>query len=170
MELTQERLKERVHYNQENGIFTNKVRRKGTRGIGDRAGSLHTSGYRHITIDYILYLEHRLAWFYVYGEWPKDQIDHINNIRDDNRLCNLREATNSENQFNRKNISGFSSKYKGVSFHSRDQKWVACIGSNYKVIYLGRFDDEEEAALAYDEKAKELFGEYAYLNFSEEMV
>jgi hypothetical protein len=107
---------------------------------------------------------HRLAWFLYHGVWPKEQVDHINNVRDDNRILNLREATSFENQCNRKPQVGCSSKYKGVSYKKQDCKWQAQIQINYKNIYLGLYHNEEEAALAYNKAALEHFGEYAKIN------
>lgn len=103
---------------------------------------------------------HRIAWFLTYGYWPS-VVDHINRFPGDNRLINLREVTQNGNSYNR---PGFGkSKYKGVHFSKG--KFTARIQSEGKRIYIGRFLTEEEAAKAYDEKAKLLHGKYAYLNF-----
>lgn len=104
------------------------------------------NGYRVIRIDDALYLAHRLAWFYVTGNWPANQIDHINGVRDDNRFSNLREATNLQNAHNRKynrNKSGF----QGV--RKENSKWLAEIKINYKAVRLGLFNTPEEAHCAY---------------------
>jgi hypothetical protein len=97
---------------------------------------------------------------------PKDmQIDHINGIKHDNRKCNLRLATNTQNQrntFKRKRET--SSKYKGVHWRKDMGKWASRIAYEGKRIYLGYYDDETEAAEAYNMKALELFGEFANLN------
>ena len=100
------------------------------------------------------YLEHRLIWLYHYGEWPKEYIDHINGIRDDNRIENLREGTDQQNSFNRKSREGSTSKYKGVSWDKQNKKWRAQYSYKGKVYYLGRYECEEEAAKAYDEATK----------------
>jgi len=107
---------------------------------------------------------HRIAWFLYHGVWPKDQIDHINNIRHDNRIVNLREATGFENQGNQKVRVGGSSKYKGVHWNKEAKKWHSQIQLKGKVSYLGHYDNEEEAALAYNKAALEYFGEYAKIN------
>lgn len=91
-------------------------------------------------------------------------VDHINHDKLDNRRENLRIATRKQNSYNQSLRSNKTSKYKGVS--KRDGVWVANICVDYKQKRLGRFTDEVEAALAYDKKAKELFGEYARLNFA----
>jgi hypothetical protein len=110
---------------------------------------------------------HRVAWFLYYGVWPKNHIDHINNIRDDNRIINLREATRFENQANQKIQMGGSSKYKGVSWHKQHCKWYARVRVKNKTIYLGMYHNEEEAALAYNKAALEYFGEFAKINVIE---
>lgn len=96
---------------------------------------------------------------------PKgQQVDHINHDGLDNRKCNLRICTNSQNQHNqRPRVSG-SSKYKGVSWRKDVQKWYARIKHNGKLVHLGGYDNEDDAARVYNEKATEYYGEYACLN------
>jgi hypothetical protein len=98
---------------------------------------------------------------------PMDMvIDHINHNGLDNRRDNLRMVTSQQNSWNvRKHRGNFSSQYKGVSFDNKRKKWVSAIFYNGKRISIGQFDDEEAAARAYDEKASEMFGEFACLNF-----
>jgi hypothetical protein len=94
-------------------------------------------------------------------------VDHVDGNKQNNNASNLRWCTSSQNHMNtKKTKKGKSSKYKGVSYSKSRNKWEACIRINKKTIHLGRFSTEEEAGKAYDEKAKELFGEYAKLNFS----
>lgn len=95
------------------------------------------------------------------------EIDHINHNGLDNRRCNLRVCTRSENNMNRRPRKGTSSYYKGVCWDKRSKKWIVRIQSNKKCIYLGCFNNEIVAAHFYDMKAKKLFGEFAYLNFKE---
>ena len=110
---------------------------------------------------------HRVAWFLHYGSWPDELIDHINGVRADNRIENLRLATHKENLRNRKSKKGSLSKYKGVTWSKRDSKWCSYIYHD-KMKHLGSYTSEEEAGRAYDKAAREYFGDYACLNFPEE--
>lgn len=92
------------------------------------------------------------------------QIDHRNQNPLDNRRANLRWATASENCANRGCPTG-SSKYRGVAWHGASGKWLASLKHQRKQHYLGVYETEEAAARAYDKKAKDLFGEFARLNF-----
>ncbi len=95
-------------------------------------------------------------------------VDHIDGNRSDNRRANLRICTQRQNTQNSRPARGCTSRFKGVSYHRAARKWIVLIKSDGKRIYLGLFDDEIEAAKAYDRKAHELFGEFAYLNFPED--
>lgn len=90
-------------------------------------------------------------------------IDHKNHETLDNRRCNLRKATSSQNHMNSRKRKGCSSRFKGVSWHKLTRKWRAYICLNGKICHLGLFINEIDAAKAYDKKAKELFGEFAYV-------
>src|SRR5690348_8622850 len=98
-ELTQERLRECLSYEPRMGDFTWHKSRCRVK-VGDMAGTPHPDGYVQINIGGRLYLAHRLVWLHVYGEWPIAYLDHINGVRDDNRLINLRPATHSQNKAN----------------------------------------------------------------------
>src|SRR5688572_10640416 len=109
-----------------------------------------------------LYL-HRL----IIGAGLEDVVDHINGNPLDNRSCNLRLATRSQNSANRgadRRRLGTSSEYKGVSFHKDRQKWAAYIHFQGKTRALGRFSTEDDAARAYNKAALEVWGEFARLN------
>jgi hypothetical protein len=130
---------------------------------GKEAGHLNTAGYIEIRYLGKTLQGHRIAWYLETGEDPGAlHIDHINCIRHDNRFCNLRLATHLDNARNRKKRNyRTSSKYKGVSWYSRHQKWIATIRVSGKSIHLGYFDDELSAHAAYYLAAKEHFGEFA---------
>jgi len=93
--------------------------------------------------------------------------DHRNHNGLDNRQGNLRLCTNAQNQYNKRPKKGCASRYKGVTLRRHCKRWRAKIGFKGKRIHLGDFEDEIKAALAYDDKAIELFGEFACLNFPE---
>ena len=124
---------------------------------GKSCGSMLKNGYRTISIKSKLYYEHRLVWLYHYNKWPSDRIDHINGIRDDNRIANLRNVTPGENTQNqRAPRSDNTSGYLGVSFSKAAGKWVAGIGVGRKRIHLGCFDCPETAHLAYIKAKREM--------------
>jgi len=164
-DVTQERLKEVLKYDPITGEFTWTVNIMcmGAKGLGERAGGTDERGYRRIRIDGKLYKEHRLAWLYMVGTFPKDQIDHTNCIKGDNRFKNLREATCRQNSMNRKIRKNNATGLKGVS--AKNQGFQAQIGHENKVYYLGVFPTKETAHQAYCKKATELQGEFA--NFGE---
>jgi hypothetical protein len=153
MTLTADRLRELLHYDPETGVFTWRVKRRCVEA-GAAAGSISPSRYRTIMVAGKNYQAHRLAWLYTTGEWPAEDIDHINGVRSDNRIANLRTCTraqNSQNTCKRSNRSGA----RGVWWHARAQKWAAGITVNYKAHHLGLFDDIESASAAYvDAKAR----------------
>jgi hypothetical protein len=149
-----------LKYDRDTGRFTWKVARTNKIKVGDEAGCL-IGGYRIINVGYIDYRAHQLAWLFSYGEWPSKDIDHINGVRDDNRIANLRLATPTENARNQRKGKRNTSGFKGVSFCKKTQKWSAHIQANGKSRRLGRFETPEEAHAAYCTAAKEFFGEFA---------
>ena len=154
--LTQEYLKSVFLYDPETGEFTRKKPNK----RWPEVGTLTNAGYLQIYVKGKTYLAHRLAWLYMYGEVPKE-LDHINTIRTDNRIANLRESSRSENQCNRLITCRNKAGVKGLSKVKKTGKWQAFIGIAGKSIYLGVFDNVEEGAKAL-EKARELHhGEFA---------
>lgn len=155
--LTQERLKELLNYEPETGVFTWRVGR-GSAKKGEVAGNLHTKGYVHISVDGEVYKAHRLAWLYLHGSFPQNQIDHINGVRRDNRLSNLRCVSNAENGRNRKKQCTNTSGLNGVCFDKSSGKLMARIVVEGKRIYLGCFDNMLDAAVA--RKSAELKYDY----------
>ena len=153
--LTQDELKSLVHYDQDTGLFTWKVKRQGRNK--PNLGWIESKGYVEICIAQKRLKAHRWAWFYVYGELP-NQIDHINGTKDDNRLCNLRVVTTKQNLENRGAPKNNTSGFKGVT--KRGNKFIAQIMHNQKQHYLGVFDTAEQASSVYKQKANELFTHY----------
>jgi len=146
--LTQERLKEALNYDPESGLLTRKIRTSQNTRIGDVCGSHDHYGYIQLNLDGKIYKGHRISWFYIYGEWP-DNIDHINGIKDDNRISNLRSVslkTNSENLRSAK--SNNKTGFLGVSIHHTG-KYCASIKYNNKKNHLGLFSTPELAYEAY---------------------
>lgn len=144
--ITQNKLKELLHYDAKNGKFT-RLTKWGSQQIGDEPGCKSKFGYRYIGVDGKGYTAYRLAWLYVYGEFPKGDIDHINRDPTDDRIENLRSVSHSKNlhnTFNRNPKSG----HKGV-YRTKENKWQARIRVNYKMHHLGTFATIEEAVNAH---------------------
>jgi HNH endonuclease len=148
-ELTVERVRELLDYDPETGVFTWRFgRRKAKKGA--IAGSYTADGYQRICVDRGRYLAHRLAWLITYGVLPPDETDHINGIRDDNRMANLRLATKTLNMENMRrpridNTTGIL----GVSWNKRAKKFRSLIRFAGKNLHLGYFTDPAEAHQAY---------------------
>lgn len=142
--MTHSRLLELLRYDDSDGRFYWKL---GGRGIKHekklQAGSFDAHGYGQIRIDGVIYKEHRLVWFYKNGEFPENQIDHINHDRRDNRFENLRLANNSENGKNRPKQRNNKSGHVGVRFYNG--AFCAYINVSGKQIHLGRFNNIDEA-------------------------
>lgn len=147
-DLSADRLRELLDYNPETGVFTWRVRRNQHVHLESIAGTTNINGYIQICVDRRVYRAHRLAWLYVHGHWPANDIDHINGDRKDNRLANLREATRSENLQNQRRGRGGTSAFLGVSWRPYG-KWSAQIYINGRKTSLGCFTTEEAAAAAY---------------------
>ena len=146
-EMTQERLKEVLEHDGDTGEFAWKVSGNGRRK-GMMAGTLNSSGYRQIKIDGKRYMAHRLAWLYIYGEFPEHQIDHIDHDKANNRIENLRSVTHQENARNSSLSKNNSSGINGVSWHKVKHKWQAQITIDSKKIHLGYFTDLDQAITA----------------------
>jgi hypothetical protein len=157
--LTVERLHSLLDYDAETGIFRWKVRR-GSVVAGAIAGSRRKDGYYGVQIDGREYLLHRLAWFYVKGRWPMPEADHRDLDKGNNRLANLREATQSQNRANVRVRT--KSGFKGVYIYGgRDRPFQAAIRIDGKQNTLGYFASAEEAHEVYKAAAAKAFGEFA---------
>ena len=148
MTLTAELLRKEVSYDPETGAF----KRLLTRGFnpksaaGDVVGRVGSGGYLYFRVLSKRYLAHRLAWLYVYGEWPEWDIDHKNGQASDNRIANLRMATRSQNMANTATQRNNRSGVRGVIFDKATGRWMAYLNKDRKFINLGRFDTVAEAS------------------------
>lgn len=154
------RLRDLFDYDPETGLLRWKIDRQGGAHAGDIVQSRDGHGYIQVTIDAKNLRAHRVIWAMCHGQWPSGQIDHINGVRDDNRISNLRVASPRQNSSNlglaKTNTSGF----RGVSYSRARGKWEAYIRSNGKHVHLGRFDRREDAVRARDAAARSAFGEF----------
>lgn len=146
--LTQKRLKELLHYNPETGIFTRLKTVPGKAKKDNIAGYIKKDGYRAISIDHKRYYASRLAWLYMEGYFPENEIDHKNRIRHDDRWINLRHVSHQCNLRNcgisKNNKSGIT----GVFWYGPSQKWGARIMISGKDIFLGYFKGKTDAVRA----------------------
>jgi len=156
--LTQARLKELLSYDPVTGLFTWRVNRRGHVVAGQRAGCDNgPNGYRVLKVAGRVYLEHRLAWFYVTGEWPERDVDHVNGNRKENSFLNLRPATRKQNLENQKLRIDNTSGHRGVTLDKRTGRFVARIFHNRRGYHIGVFDTAEQAAVAAKSKRDALF-------------
>ena len=151
--ITQEELKAMLHYDPETGLFTRLVKMSQNTKIGDIAGCLHHkkhSGKKYLlfSIKGKLYRCHRLAFLYMTGSFPEDQVDHINWNGTDNRWCNLREVISKDNQKNLRKPIHNTSGVVGISWHKKLNKWNARIQVMRKNISLGCYVDFNDAVTA----------------------
>lgn len=138
----------RFSYCPETGVVSWKGSSRGVKA-GRRAGSVTSGGYVRLEYKKKGYQAHRIAWLLTHKEWPKQEIDHINGIRSDNRICNLRACSHKENLQNLNSESASSSGLRGVCFHKRAGKWMAQITSDGVNHYLGLHSTIAEARAAY---------------------
>lgn len=153
MTITQEELKKLLHYHPETGVFTWKIKRSNKIKIGQVAGNLwinthNNKKYRRLYIDGKLYYSHRIAWLYMTGFLPIDQIDHIDGDGTNNRYLNLREVSDADNHKNQKKYISNSSGITGISWNSNAGKWQCSIQSSNKSIYLGLYGHIFDAVCA----------------------
>lgn len=147
--LTQLRIKELFSYSPETGLFTRLVSTNRQAKAGTVAGTPDGAGYLRVSIDHKRYRAHRLAWLFVYGTFPSYEIDHINRVRGDNRIANLRAVDKSENQQNTSISTRNTSGAKGVFWSAGAANWQAQICIKGHKIHLGCFACLADAKAAY---------------------
>ena len=154
--MTQDQLKKILSYDPETGLFHWKIKPSKRFSKGMQAGSLG-DGYIRIHTNGRQYGAHRLAWLYVYGVEPEHQIDHINGNPSDNRIVNLRQATQMENAQNiRKPQKNNSHGNLGVTYDPKKKLWRTRISINGTRKYIGKFKTQEQAAQAYLEAKRSM--------------
>jgi hypothetical protein len=158
--LTQAQVWKLFNYDPHTGLLTRLTRASTRARIGDVVSNVDNRGYLRVKINGFCYSAHRLIYFYVKGMWPVDQIDHANGVKTDNRWCNLREATQSQNNANRGRARNNSSGFKGVDL-LYSNFWRAMIKANKKNKVLGYFDCPAAAHFAYLIAADKAFGKFA---------
>jgi len=152
------RLHELFSIDPNTGVIVRKCPTSGGVKAGQIAGWKRASGHLCVMVDHVTYPAHRIAYAMYHGDCPCElEIDHINGIRHDNRICNLRLVTRKQNMENKTATNKNTTGYKGVSFDKQVKKWKASICHNRKQINLGRYETAQEAAEAYIKAAKELF-------------
>ena len=158
--LTAERLREVLGYDPETGAFTWRVTR-GKARRGRDAGYRDARGYIHIRIYGALYKAHRLAWFFVCESWPESQMDHVNRDKGDNRIHNLRQATNFENQRNGDVQSNNTSGFTGVRWDKKTSKWHSYITVFGRQKNLGFYASRADAIAARKAGETQHHGDFA---------
>jgi len=158
--LTSEQISKLLDYNKETGKLYWRVRASQI-PAGTEAGYLNGYGYRIISIKKKMLSAHRIVWLLETSEWPSEDLDHINLDKADNRFCNLRLATDSQNGANKAMYARNTSGLKGVSWHKggkkwKGQKWRATCGPKH----IGYFDCPAAARLAYIVEADKMYGEF----------
>lgn len=150
-----------MRYEPETGEFIRLKRTNNRVKVGDVCGFVDVDGYRRIRVGKLV-LAHRLAWAIMTGEWPSDEIDHVNGMRDDNRWVNLRQAARYQNAWNMKAGKPNSTGFRGVvrSSHSPG-RFEAAITAHRQRYHLGTYDSPEAAHAAYCDAAHKLHGEFA---------
>jgi hypothetical protein len=158
--LTRARLRELLHYDRDSGEFHWRKRYCSNIRVGTLAGCAYR-GQWIIGIDRRTYPAHQLAWFYMTGRWGRPTIDHRDGNSANNRWDNLRRATSSQNNANRRRPRHNTSGFKGVTFRRAYGNWEASITKNRQCISLGVFATAASAHEAYAAAARKLFGEFA---------
>jgi hypothetical protein len=147
--LTAKRCREVFYYDGHRGVLILRIRTSVSTPAGTVVGNGHDRGYLRTRLDGVTYRVHRLVWLWVYGEWPTGEIDHINGIRNDNRITNLRSVTRNVNNQNLKKAQRNNRSSGLLGAYKKKNRWQAQIMINGVGTTLGTFDTPEEAHAAY---------------------
>ncbi len=161
MKLTQEKVRELFAYREDGNLI--RIKALPGNSAGAVVGTIGKERYFRTQINGRSYLIHRLIWLWHYGSLPT-QIDHINRNPLDNRIENLRPASQSQQRANTDIFKNNTSGFRGVVWHKVNRKWLVSLTIDNKTKHLGYFKDIEDAVMIYNENAAEHFGEYAVLN------
>jgi hypothetical protein len=159
--VTQNRLKELLYYHPESGDFVWLEKPSQSVKAGTQAGCLRSDGYVVVTVEGERFAAHRLAIFYVTGDWPAEEVDHEDTVKHHNWWANLRPASHSQNPANRGAYSNRNTKIKNVRWYPNYAKYVVDVGYLGRRHHVGYFGTVEEAIAARDAKTAELHGEFA---------
>lgn len=158
--ITQQELKDALHYDPETGLFTWRRTVSSKAPKGSHPNGVDKDGYLTLMFKGKFLRQHRVAWFYTYGVWPEKQLDHINGVRSDNRIVNLRACDEQDNNRNRAVSRNNTSGVSGVSF--QQGKWMVRIRTDkQRRVFFGYFDDIELAELVAAEAREKYHGEFA---------
>jgi len=158
--ITQAELKSYLSYDKETGIFIRIKTTSNRSKINSVAGNVRPDGYMEVKVAGNAYLQHRLAWLYEYGVWPSKMLDHINGVRNDNRIENLREVDFRENTYNSKIRSDNKSGVRCVSWNNRQKCWEVRMKVDNKLKYFGNYKDLQDAKAKSEQIRKRHHGEY----------
>ena len=153
--ITRSDLVKSVMYSPETGVFTRV-------SSGKVIGAPDRKGYLLFSVRGCPLRAHRAAWLYMTGEWPAEEIDHVNGVASDNRFCNLRECSHQQNNHNQSVRKNSKSGVKGVSWSATRKKWHAQVCLNYKIHTAGFFDNLVDAAVAVRFLRYHLHGDFAH--------
>jgi hypothetical protein len=158
---TKEYVESLLDYDAETGELRWKVERSNQIRVGQLVTSSDSKGYIRVTINGRRHQVHRIAWLLVHGEWPVEEVDHINMVTSDNRISNLRACSHSENRRNTNRYRNNSSGIKGVSWNSASNSWLARLAVNGKNIYAGSFKNLGDAERAVAKLREQYHGSFA---------
>ena len=158
--MTENKLRDALEYDPLTGLFRWRYTPNGKVKAGSVAGSPDKDGYTRIRFEGRAYMAHRLAWLFMFGCWPPSLIDHVDGGVSNNRISNLRLASDVENSYNRKKHRNNTSGFRGVDFYRQSQRWRARIRVDGRLICIGLYDCPSKASEAYENYAKSLHGNF----------